>query len=252
MTPITTLLFLIPTLLSTAGTASAHDSIQLNLPTFAGSGCATPDDRVAVELSVDGAVLLVAFPRSFAASNDATVHARVACNGILPLTIPEGYAVGVSSDELRGAVAIPEEADMDAATHYAQVSSEVFFAPQRRGPRTKQRFEAPGASRFSIALPPATTTATTWSACGGPAALRLNTALVAHGRGASVRLGEDALRFSVRYKKCGGGGDSDVATNDGDNADDADYDNDRDDNDRIDDAQDVRPSVRRAKRNLIA
>lgn len=90
---------------------------------------------------------------------------------------------------------------LDAAPRYfAQATTEVFFAKQQRGPKTKQRFETPGAVRFRSTTTPDedASVATTWSVCGGTATLRINAAVSAHG--ASISGSE--LRYAVAYKLC--------------------------------------------------
>lgn len=75
------------TLLLLQGLARARDPVlELGAPTFSGSGCANAD-AVTVELSSDGAQLLVAFPPTFAVES-AVKRTRVACNGAIPVTIP--------------------------------------------------------------------------------------------------------------------------------------------------------------------
>lgn len=109
----------------------------------------------------------------------------------------QGYAVGITKDQLQGFVSIP-----DNEGSFAQVSSEYFFLSQRRGPKLKQRFETPGDAEFTLDAP----AATIWSKCGIPTSLRVNTALIAHGEDATVGFGSAsenaALRFSVEYKEC--------------------------------------------------
>lgn len=129
--------------------------------------------------------------------------------------------MGLSKDALQGVVFIP--ASSDEASNYAQVTSEFFFASQGRGQKLKQRFETPGETRFSVDA----TSETIWSSCGGAssAALRVNTALIAHGNASAIGFSaasadENALRLAVSYRKCASAdvsdNEEDVETEDAD------------------------------------
>lgn len=110
--------------------------------------------------------------------------------------------MGISKDALQGFVSIPDSED---ASHYAQVTSEFFFASQGRGSKLKQRFTDSGVARFSVDA----TSETIWSSCGAPASLRINTALIAHGNASAIGFSSsssadasEGLRFAVSYRKC--------------------------------------------------
>ncbi|KAJ0397785.1 hypothetical protein P43SY_006487 [Pythium insidiosum] len=179
-----------------AAAASARAPVSFGAATFLGSGCRPAD--VAVASAMDGDAsgrLSVTFLKAFAVESNVA-RKRVACNGVIPVSVEEGKAVGIAQKRIAGVVDLPEQAGASA-----QLTTEFFFSG-KQGPTTQKRFDAAGRHPFALDEE----TAIAWSPCGSSPALRINTALVAAGPRAHITLvsadEQPAMEFIFHVRDC--------------------------------------------------
>ena len=169
---------------ATPSSWAATDKLTIGDPDYGGTGC--PAGTASATVSPDGQELSVLFDQ-YVANNG-----RKNCALTIPLHVPNGFQVAIYTMDYRGYV---------APRTIGKFTTDYFFAGQRSTPSTKTfRGETNYSTRDTIG-----TMTNVWSRCGDNLNMRINTGMVASGRGdASVDSVDAAagIIYHIRYRAC--------------------------------------------------
>jgi hypothetical protein len=153
---------------SAALAAAAPEPIRLGEPGYGGTGC--PAGTVSATLSPDQtslSLLFDAFTVSAPTPTGGTLD-RKTCQIAIPVTVPQGYSIGIVSVDYRGFHSLPYGA-------MSQFSADYFFAG-RQGPRFSKAWYGQQDSDYlfnnTLGLE-----AVVWSPCGAQVILRTNASM---------------------------------------------------------------------------
>lgn len=141
---------------------------SLGEPTMFGSGC--PADSVDIISSTDGQTVTVLFSEYSAMTDGDDKSARVACNLAIPVSVIQGFAVGVFTVDYRGYTIIP----VDEGS-YAEFNAEYFFAGNA-GPITRKRYDSGYVGEVNL-TDEVKNGAIVYSECGSNTIFRINTSI---------------------------------------------------------------------------
>jgi len=141
---------------------------SLGEPTMFGSGC--PAGSVDIISSTDGQTVTVLFSEYTAMTNGNDITARVACNLAIPVSVVQGFAVGVFTVDYRGYTVIPTDEGS-----YTEFNAEYFFAGNP-GPITRKRYDSGYVGEVNL-TDEVKTGAIVYSECGSNTIFRINTSI---------------------------------------------------------------------------
>jgi len=152
---------------NSASNSDSDNVFTLGEPTMFGSGC--PAESVGIISSTDGQTVTVLFSEYTATTSDTDLNDRVACNLAIPVSMIQGFAVGVFSVDYRGFAVVPNDEGS-----YAEFTAEYFFAGNA-GPQTKKMYtDYVGDVDLTDEIK---TGAIVYSDCGSSTIFRINTAI---------------------------------------------------------------------------
>ncbi len=161
----------------------------------AGNGC--PDGTMRAVFAPDGLSFTILFDQFVADTADGGRRASMACNALLPITIPEGQRMEITRVDYRGFVNVP-------ARGKASLRSVFNFVERRGGERDKDKinirfnFSGPVAENYELSTGDLNDgrgpNETEVSPCGGDTFLRIrNEAQVVAPRGEQAQLTVDSI-----------------------------------------------------------
>jgi Domain of unknown function (DUF4360) len=174
--------------------AFAGQEVQIMGANYGGNGC--PANSASVTVSPGGQELSILFDKFIAQGNDAN-NRRKTCNLVIPIKVPQGFQISLYDADYRGFV------DRDTK---GTLRSEYFFAGNR-GPVFLREFNGNkfGEDNYKVTDSLATV-ANVWSACGSSENMRINTSMVARGKGTasvdSLDLANRGLVYHIKYRAC--------------------------------------------------
>jgi Domain of unknown function (DUF4360) len=168
--------------------AFAGQEVQIMGANYGGNGC--PANSASVTVSPGGQELSILFDKFIAQGNDAN-NRRKSCK------VPQGFQISLYDADYRGFV------DRDTKGF---LRSEYFFAGNR-GPVFEREFDGNklGEDNYKVTDSLATV-ANVWSACGSSENMRINTSMLARGKGTasvdSLDLAHRGLVYHIKYRAC--------------------------------------------------
>lgn len=177
--------------------------MRLGAPEYGGTGC--PAGTASVSLSPEEDAISVLFDQ-FTVEAGASTGRRVdrkACLLSVPVTVPQGYSIGVIQVDYRGFNVVP---NYGAST---RLNTEYFWAGIR-GPTYSRVFNGPNNQDFTLTNGIMTENMV-WTPCGASVNLRINTSIMAqsNSRMEQTMMGVDSaditsgLIYHVQWRRCG-------------------------------------------------
>jgi hypothetical protein len=196
-TKLANILLLTATLMTAVSPAFAENPTVTIGGTIAVAGSGCPEGSASATVSPDGQELSILFDK-FAADATKPAESRKSCNLAIPIKVPQGFQISLSGAEYSGYV---------SPNTTGKLRSESFFAGQK-GPVFSKTLD--GGKNYTVKDSLASG-ANVWSACGDSVNMRVNTSMIARGKGmatidsmalANGGAASRGLIYHIKYRAC--------------------------------------------------
>ncbi len=178
----------------------AAEKMTLGQPEYGGTGC--PMGSVSAVLAPGQEALSLLFDQYVVSAGQSAGKKldRKSCNVVIPVTVPQGYSVGIFKVDYRGFASIPRGAN-------GSLNIEYFFAGAR-GPIMRTPFV--NTQQDYLVSHELQTEAVVWTPCGANTNLRINSSILAQSNRANEEtiLTVDSaditsgLQFHIKWRQC--------------------------------------------------
>lgn len=184
MNTIKTMLVTATLMAASVAPALAEPKVEIVGAGYGGTGC--PGGSASVVVSPDGQELSILFDKYIAQNG------RKSCNLTIPIKVPSGYQISLFDADYRGYV---------SPATLGKLRAEYFFAGER-GPVVARTIRGESNYTFTDSL-----MAESWSRCGDSLNMRVNSSMIAEGKGTAGVDSFDLARrggfiYHIKYRGC--------------------------------------------------